>query len=154
MSNQRCQSKDKGKENNVDVPRVGSEPSGDPLQQPDVHGSAASRVQPMAQTVLDRLNLRVQQKNSALAQTPQQKSLQQLGYRLRQWRIKSHFTRQILADKLGMDINQLLCIEAGIGLPEDITETQLSTLATFLTKEKFDQSLVALITHCLALLKT
>jgi len=59
-----------------------------------------------------------------------------------------------LAEKLKLEVDRLLCIERGIGLPEDITEEQLLTLQSLLGTNELDRQLNTLIQDYLASLKT
>ena len=77
-----------------------------------------------------------------------------MGKLIRAWRITKGYTRPDLAKKLNLDVDQLLCIERGIGLPEDITEQQLFTLQSLLATADLDRQIKSLIQHYLASLRT
>lgn len=80
-------------------------------------------------TVRDRLNTSLQNESSPIGSNHQQQILAERKYHLRHWRIQNGYTRQKLAEKLNLDVNQLLCIESSIGLSTDIASSQLCTLA-------------------------
>jgi hypothetical protein len=82
------------------------------------------------------------------------KYLEQIGRIIRTWRIKNGDARVELAEKLDLEGDRLLCMERGIGLPEDITKEQLLTLQSLLGTNDIDRQLKALIQGYLTSLKT
>lgn len=102
------------------------------------------------QTVVARLHAKVQQEYTETTPRPQQQALEQLGHLIRQWRLRTGYTRQALADQVGFDPYQLLCLENGIGVPDDMTAAQIHTLSTRLTDDEVDIDLRTSIRHYLA----
>lgn len=101
--------------------------------------------------VWDRLNSSLQKRSSTDDSNHQKQILAELGHQLRQWRIKEGYTRQELAEKLRLAVDQLLCIENGIGVPADISAVQLYALISLLTNDEYDRRLNASIQYYLAL---
>lgn len=90
----------------------------------------AEHTPPFSQSVFDRLNNRVQQTGSVTEPQLQRQLLETLGYHLRQWRLRRGYNRQQLADKLHWDGDLILCVESGIALPEDFSQTHALTLSS------------------------
>jgi hypothetical protein len=109
---------------------------------------------PVAPKVLDRLNAQIQQESLGVEPDQAKIYLDEIGKLIRVWRITKGYTRPDLAKNLNLNEDQLLCIERGIGLPEDITEEQLFTLQSLLATDDLDRQIKALIRHYLAALKT
>jgi len=96
----------------------------------------------LSQALLDRCNLVVDGVLSG--QEPvMDKHLQAIGKKVKLWRIQSEYTRAALAKRLGMNPDQLLFLETGVGMPEDVTLSQLLRLQALLTESDqgrdFDQ---------------
>lgn len=102
--------------------------------------SQSDEVPPLAQVVYDRLNATLLPAASDAADQGES-LLCQLGFDLRQWRLTRGLTRQELAEKLYIDVSQLLVLENGMAAPSDITAAQLRVLLSLLTETELDYRL-------------
>jgi ribosome-binding protein aMBF1 (putative translation factor) len=107
--------------------------------------STRSSVPPMPHLVWDRLNARLARASSAPVSSLQQRLLQELGSKLRNWRLRQNSTRQALASTLQMEVGLLLVLEQGLAQPSDVTADHLTTLASLLTEQDKDGSLQEVI---------
>ena len=96
----------------------------------------------ITQQVFERLNTKIQQEEAVETQSDiGQQYLETLGSILREWRIKNDYTRSNLSEKLELTPDQLLCIESGIALLEDISKTHLLALQSLLSDTSLDRKL-------------
>ena len=98
------------------------------------HGLNSAPLPPIEQTIFDRLNITLEQGQTERVDSPQKHALDELGREIQQWRLQLGYTRAVLAGKLQMNINKLICIENGIAQTDDISTRQLLTLKDLLSK--------------------
>jgi len=131
-----------------------SVPSNNDREKEERANSQPTTPPPIAPKVFDRLNAHIEQERLGIEPDQAKKYLEEIGELVRVWRIKKGYARPDLAKKLNLGVDQLLCIERRIGLPEDITEEQLLTLQSLLATDELDLHLKTLIKDYLASLKT
>jgi hypothetical protein len=153
MSDQKSLENDQTGHGQEDKPHPPPVPSNNNLKPEDVNNDAPA-LPSIGQVVLDRLNRQIEQEKLGVIPEPGKKHLEQIGRLIRTWRIKNGYVRADLAEKLKLEEDRLLCIERGIGLPEDITEEQLLALQSLLGTNELDRQLNALVQDYLTSLKT
>jgi hypothetical protein len=74
----------------------------------------------------------------------------QLSHALYAWRIGRGHTRQLLAAKLGIEADALLCLENGVGLPTGAAAPLFQRLLMLMGQTDEERSLGEAIRHYLA----
>lgn len=110
-------------------------------------------VRSIPQSIFDRLNASLDKAQTEGADSQHLSTLVELGIELRQWRLQQGYTRALLARKLQIDEEHLLCIENGIAEADQISKAPLLTLQALLNDDEVAQSLSAAIHRYLALPK-
>jgi hypothetical protein len=101
----------------------------------DSHSECNQNPPTLDQFVFDRLNAALDPGQASEIDGLQKQALDRLGREIRQWRLQKGYTRAVLAGKLQMDVNRLICLENGIAQVGDMPAGQLANLQALLDRD-------------------
>jgi hypothetical protein len=125
-------------------PTSENQPTGDATHPPTP--PAAPLPRPIAPTIYDLLNTRIEERLLGAKLNRQQGLLTGIGGALRRWRIRGGYTREMLAIRLGCTVAEILTLESGLTstskpLPDGHVDPNEALLRALLDQAELDNTL-------------